>query len=301
MSRSELLIAKIKKHAPDASREIILEELNGVQLELCEKYYAKRGRINFALTAGRGIYPIVQVSTTDGQSYEGRTEEVGTSAVQLGLNRLEGEVYLRSRADNTGRICLSNSSDVTIGGANSVLLMPGEYYPYRVDQLMVIYAVSDKVGQVLELVPSSMCKVNAVNVHKIAEVFKPSSWVKGIEFTYNPQVWNRWREEYAIGPQPLKGFIWNGEMHITPAPSEDIVLVMLIYELPQNDIKDFGEPELDRRWEDCLEWGTIARLTGDERYERKYLMRAIELSRNFMSEGILGVHVTESVFERLGW
>jgi hypothetical protein len=134
----------------------------------------------------------------------------------------------------------------------------------------------------------------SVNSFRIKEIIEPAEMTYPLEFTHESEQWKEWVRDTSIQAetQPLKATIWNHVFKITPAPAADLAgksIQLWCYLLPVIIMEPGIDPEVDSKWDDCIEWETIFRLTKDKKYRIMYLNKANELSIKELKEATKGV------------
>jgi hypothetical protein len=160
-----------------------------------------------------------------------------------------------------------------------------------------------KIDQSLTLIPLQESYDLDGDLFKIAQIITPSTWLYPLEITTDANLWNNWSEDNVlIGTNPVKGLIWNKILRLLPVPNTlNDTLSILGYAMPGTPMEFEGNPEVGEEFDECLEWGALYRITGDEKYRLMCEAKATRNAGQNKNESIQGIIRIDHSSNRIGF
>lgn len=141
------------------------------------------------------------------------------------------------------------------------------------------------------------------DLYKIAELMEPTEWQHEVTVLDSTAQWKHARRRTDLSTvQPLFAYCWDRKMHLWPVPqTTGQTLGMLAYMLPQETLTLESEPEVSDAWDDVMELGVIARITGDSDKQYEYMNEIDRVSAKERKETVAGVTRIEHSSNVLGF
>ena len=275
------------------TRDIILNEMDAVQLELCRDYYAIKDTFTIALAPGTGTL----------SPPAGTLALVPFADIALNVPAGTSKVYFTNGLYASNRYFITIIATAVIGGLAGFDSITKDADGFTINNLSDIANIDYSVTPYTDnlLTNNTAAYVTPSTTYKIKEIIEPDTWRSRLEVINDSNVFARLSRRNLVSSQPLWAYFWNNEMLLTPVPTIAETLTVLVYCIPSLELADGNDPETPLEYDDCLEWETLYRFNGNERLHQRYVEKALQNGIQNSKEAVAGVNRIESSTDLLGY
>ena len=275
------------------TRDVILNEMDAVQLELCRDYYAIKDTLTIALAPGAGTL----------SPPAGTLTLVPFADVSLNVPAGTSKVYFANGLYASNRYFITVIATAVSGGLAGYDSITKDADGFTINNLSDIANIDYSVTPYTDnlLTNNTAAYVTPSTTYKIKEIIEPDTWRSRLEVINDSNVFARLSRRNIVSSQPLWAYFWNNEMLLTPVPTIAETLTVLVYCIPSLELADGNDPETPLEYDDCLEWETLYRFNGQERLHQRYVEKALQNGIQNSKEAVAGVNRVESSTDLLGY